>query len=70
MIGDGLYGPSVVVKGMAHALTAAEAIAGCPVAADMSQMGDYGCYLQKERRFERAGRQCGEHEMSWMFDGM
>lgn len=48
VIGDGLYGPSVVVKGMAHALTAAEAIAGCPVAADMSQMGDTDAIYRKK----------------------
>ncbi len=31
VIGDGLYGPSLVVKAMAQALTAAEAIVGAPV---------------------------------------
>lgn len=37
VIGDGLYGPSLVVKGMAHAITAAEAIAGQEITAKMSQ---------------------------------
>ncbi|MCI8959470.1 MAG: putative selenate reductase subunit YgfK [Lachnospiraceae bacterium] len=37
VIGDGLYGPSLVVKGMAHAMTAAEAILGKAVSQDMSQ---------------------------------
>ena len=35
--GDGLYGPSLVVKGMADAMKAAEAIVGGPVSEDMSQ---------------------------------
>lgn len=37
VIGDGLYGPSLVVKGMAHAIQAAEAIAGVPIAPDLSE---------------------------------
>ena len=37
VIGDGLYGPSLVVKGMANAITAAEAIAGCGIADSMSE---------------------------------
>lgn len=37
VIGDGLYGPSLVVKGMAQAMQAAQAIAGFPVTKDMSQ---------------------------------
>lgn len=40
VIGDGLYGPSLVVKAMANAMTAAEAIAGGPVTADMSVPAD------------------------------
>lgn len=35
--GDGLYGPSLVVKGMADAMKAAEAIVGGPVSEAMSQ---------------------------------
>lgn len=37
VIGDGLYGPSLVVKGMAHAVKAAEAIAGQEITAGMSE---------------------------------
>lgn len=37
VIGDGLYGPSLVVKGMAHAVKAAEAIAGTQIAPDMGE---------------------------------
>ena len=40
VIGDGLYGPSLVVKGMADAMKAAQAIAGKPVSEDMSQAVD------------------------------
>lgn len=36
VIGDGLYGPSLVVKGMAHAIKAAEAIAGEQIAESKS----------------------------------
>ncbi len=35
VIGDGLYGPSLVVKGMAQAMTAAEAVVGRPVTGSM-----------------------------------
>lgn len=38
VIGDGLYGPSLVVKGMANAIKAAEAIAGKPIADSMTQL--------------------------------
>ena len=37
VIGDGLYGPSLVVKGMADAMKAAEAIVGKPVSEDMGE---------------------------------
>lgn len=37
VIGDGLYGPSLVVKGMAQAIKAAEAIAGREITAGMSE---------------------------------
>ena len=40
VIGDGLYGPSLVVKGMAHAIKAAEAIIGGDISESMSQMLD------------------------------
>ncbi|MCI8888236.1 MAG: putative selenate reductase subunit YgfK [Hungatella sp.] len=40
VIGDGLYGPSLVVKGMADAMKAAQAIAGKPVSENMSQPVD------------------------------
>ena len=38
VIGDGLYGPSLVVKGMANAIKAAEAIAGKTIADSMTQL--------------------------------
>ena len=38
--GDGLYGPSLVVKGMAQAMKAAEAIVGKAVSEDLSQPVD------------------------------
>lgn len=37
VIGDGLYGPSLVVKGMAQAIKAAENIAGKPIAPDKNE---------------------------------
>ena len=37
VVGDGLYGPSLVVKGMANAITAAEAIAGRGISESMSE---------------------------------
>lgn len=37
VIGDGLFGPSLVVKGMANAITAAEAIAGRKISESMSE---------------------------------
>ncbi|MCI6092894.1 putative selenate reductase subunit YgfK [bacterium] len=37
VIGDGLYGPSLVVKGMANAITAAEAITGRMISDSMSK---------------------------------
>lgn len=40
VIGDGLYGPSLVVKGMANAMKAAEAIVGESVSKDMSEAVD------------------------------
>ncbi len=40
VVGDGLYGPSLVVKGMADAMKAAEAIIGGPVSQDMSRPVD------------------------------
>lgn len=40
VIGDGLYGPSLVVKGMANAKTAAEAIAGRPVTDNKSSLAE------------------------------
>lgn len=49
VIGDGLYGPSLVVKGMANAKTAAEAIAGMPVT------GDFGSPVKKEDIYAKKG---------------
>ncbi|MCI9150484.1 MAG: putative selenate reductase subunit YgfK [Lachnospiraceae bacterium] len=36
VVGDGLYGPALVVKAMANAMTAAEAIVGAPVTRELS----------------------------------
>lgn len=49
VIGDGLYGPSLVVKGMAQAMKAAEVIAGIPVWEDMGQPVD------RDSIYERKG---------------
>lgn len=48
VVGDGLFGPSLVVKGMANALTAAEAIVGEPVTGDMSEPADAASIYQKK----------------------
>ncbi len=48
VIGDGLYGPSLVVKGMANAMTAAEAIVGAPVSGDMSRPADMAAIYKKK----------------------
>lgn len=40
VIGDGLYGPALVVKAMANAMTAAEAIVGGPVTRELSVPAD------------------------------
>lgn len=49
VVGDGLYGPSLVVKGMAHAMKAAEAIAGTSVSKDMSEP------VEPEEIYQRKG---------------
>lgn len=38
VIGDGLYGPSLVVNGMAHAIKAAEAIVGRPISIPIDEV--------------------------------
>lgn len=48
VVGDGLYGPSLVVKGMAQAMKAAEAILGKPVWEDMSQTADSDALREKK----------------------
>lgn len=48
VIGDGLYGPSLVVKGMAHAIKAAEAIAGVEITAGMSQSISAGAITERK----------------------
>ncbi len=48
VVGDGLFGPSLVVKGMAEAMTAAEAIAGVPVTGDMSEPADPAAIYEKK----------------------
>lgn len=56
VIGDGLYGPSLVVKAMAHAKAAAEAIAGAPADTQQGQMADVqDCYGKKGILAEPAG---------------
>ncbi len=48
VIGDGLHGPSLVVKGMAHAIRAAEAIAGRKISGSMDREQDpAGIYKKK-----------------------
>ncbi|MCI9175398.1 MAG: putative selenate reductase subunit YgfK [Lachnospiraceae bacterium] len=49
VIGDGLYGPSLAVKGMAHAMKAAEAIIGKSVSGDMSEP------VEAEKIYQRKG---------------
>ena len=49
VIGDGLYGPSLVVKGMAQAMKAAEAIVGRAVSEDFSQ------HVEPEKIYGRKG---------------
>lgn len=49
VVGDGLYGPSLVVKGMAHAMKAAEAITGKSVSGDMSEP------VETEKIYQRKG---------------
>lgn len=49
VIGDGLYGPSLAVKGMAHAMKAAEAILGKSVSGDMSEP------VEPEKIYQRKG---------------
>lgn len=48
VIGDGLFGPSLVVKGMAHAMTAAETIVGAPVTGSMDRPGDAEAIYRKK----------------------
>ncbi len=48
VIGDGLLGPSLVVKGMADAMKAAEAIVGAPVTKDRSEPADKTVIYQKK----------------------
>ena len=48
VIGDGLHGPSLVVKGMAQAMTAAEAVIGGPVTGSMGSPAEKaGIYARK-----------------------
>lgn len=48
IIGDGLYGPGLVVKAMAHAMTAAESILGRAVTRDMSIPADKKALYEKK----------------------
>lgn len=58
VVGDGLFGPSLVVKGMGEAMTAAEAIAGVPVTGDMSTPADAEAIYQKKGILAEPG--CGK----------
>lgn len=55
VIGDGLYGPSLVVKGMAHAMKAAEAIAGRPAADSMSELQEPAAIYAKKGILQETG---------------
>lgn len=48
VIGDGLYGPSLVVNGMAQAMKAAEAIAGKSVSGNMSEPAEPETIYQRK----------------------
>lgn len=56
VIGDGLFGPSIVVKGMAQAIQAAEAIAGCEIS------GEWGGQTDVQSVYDKKGilREPGE----------
>ncbi len=58
VVGDGLFGPSLVVKGMGEAMTAAEAIAGVPVTGDLSTPADAEAIYQKKGILAEPG--CGK----------
>lgn len=55
VIGDGLYGPSLVVKGMANAVKAAEAIAGRKISESMSKPQDAADLYKKKGILAEAG---------------
>lgn len=57
VIGDGLYGPSVVVKGMAQAMKAAEAITGTAIPDDRLSLGcEQDIYRKKGVLIEAGGQ--------------
>ena len=55
VIGDGLFGPSLVVKAMANAMTAAEAITGAPVTENRSIPADKKEIYQKKGILRESG---------------
>ncbi len=57
VIGDGLYGPSLVVKGMAQAMKAAEAITESPVSTDRSQEIEAKAIYEKKGILAEPGQQ-------------
>lgn len=59
VIGDGLFGPSIVVKGMAQAIRAAEAIAGCEIAGECGGEADLQSIYNKKGILQEPG-ECSE----------
>lgn len=55
VIGDGLAGPSLVVKAMADAMKAAQAIVGAPVSKDESRPADTAAIYQKKGILAKPG---------------
>lgn len=57
VIGDGLYGPSLVVKGMAHGMKVAEAIVGKEISGDMSEPVDTKAIYERKGILKEPGAQ-------------
>jgi putative selenate reductase len=62
VIGDGLYGPSVIVKAEANAMKAAEAILGKKVSSDVSKKADAEEIYKKKGVLKEAGKTKDEGE--------
>ena len=56
VVGDGLYGPSLVVKAMAHAITVTEAIAGREISGSMNQEQNPEDIYKKKGILAEAGK--------------